>query len=381
MSAGSISRRVGWWLGFVGAFIAAGPVALAGEQSAPPGDNATPATPPAPDKAAGAKPGAEGVAEKTPEEAAGEDVMREAFERLSRPRGAKTRPEELVPPTPDLKGKVIETGRGRHAVRKLTDIAYHEGADAHPTKHRLDLFLPEGLKAGLPTVIFIHGGGWMSGDKRMYGNVGKAFAREGFATVLISYRLSPEVLHPEHARDCARAVAFVVKNIGRFGGDGKHFFLTGHSAGGHLTALLATNRRFLKEQGLTGEEITAAAPLSGVYRVAMNLFGAFGTDREVMQDASPMRHVSREVCPMRLFVGDNDYPSLIPDAKVFHEQLVAAGADARLTTVKNRNHLSLVMRIGMTGDETTAAMLAFFRSFLPADSPAQPAARANEEEF
>src|SRR4051794_20374857 len=82
---------------------------------------------------------------------------------------------------------------GEFAVKVVKDLEYGPAHFLHPGKHKLDLYLPEGAK-DFPVLFFIHGGGWVSGDRDfhfgLYANVGRAFAKKGIGTVIISYRLS-----------------------------------------------------------------------------------------------------------------------------------------------------------------------------------------------
>src|SRR3954447_11650612 len=133
-------------------------------------------------------------------------------------------------------------------VEVVADIDYYQGADADPIKHKLDLFLPKGHK-DFPVLFFVHGGAWRQGDKNFFGfysSLGKFYARRGIGTVVTNYRLSPKVTHPEHIKDVARAFAWTSKNISKYGGNPTALFLCGHSAGGHLVSLLATDRNYLK---------------------------------------------------------------------------------------------------------------------------------------
>jgi len=152
-------------------------------------------------------------------------------------------------------------------VKDVRDIAYYEGTDADKVKHRLDLYLPKDHK-DFPVVMFVHGGAWMHGDKNFFGvysALGKMFARNGTGAVIINYRLSPGVKHPEHIKDVARAFAWTQKNIEKYGGRADEIFISGHSAGGHLVALLASDETYLNAEGLTFKNIKGVMPLSGVY--------------------------------------------------------------------------------------------------------------------
>src|SRR5207253_2153822 len=100
----------------------------------------------------------------------------------------------------------------------------------------LDVFQPEGA-TGCPVVLFVHGGAWIFGDKDLFGmyrGVGQYLARHGVTAVLMNYRLSPVVQHPEHIKDVARAFAWTRRHIKDYGGNPDAIFLAGHSAGAHL---------------------------------------------------------------------------------------------------------------------------------------------------
>ena len=128
-----------------------------------------------------------------------------------------------------LLGPSAEAGEASFGVKSLKDVAYHTGEDTHATKHKLDLFLPEGRK-DFPVLFFVHGGAWRHGDKGflgIYSALGKFYAQHGIGAVVINYRLSPDVQHPEHVKDVARAFAWTYHNIARYGGDPGRIFVRG----------------------------------------------------------------------------------------------------------------------------------------------------------
>lgn len=142
-------------------------------------------------------------------------------------------------------------GAGPFEVEAVRDISYVPVANGEKPnrKQMLDVYTPKG-QSDFPVLFFIHGGGWASGDRKLYIAVGNVFARNGIGTVVISYRLSPEVQHPGHIQDVAKAFAWTQKNIAEYGGDPEQIFVAGQSAGGHLTALLATNTKYLADVDL-----------------------------------------------------------------------------------------------------------------------------------
>src|SRR5262245_20687187 len=134
-------------------------------------------------------------------------------------------------------------------VRSTLDVPYVPNA-GH--RQKLDVFRPEG-QTGQPVVLMVHGGAWVIGDKDFHGlyrDVAEGLAKQGLVVVTANYRLSPWVRHPEHVKDVARAFAWTRKNVKEHGGDPDQIYLCGHSAGGHLVALLATDESLLRDREL-----------------------------------------------------------------------------------------------------------------------------------
>jgi acetyl esterase/lipase len=206
--------------------------------------------------------------------------------------------------------KDSEKAEKLYKVEVKSNIPYYQGRDAHKVKHKLDLYLPRDKKQ-FPVVLFVHGGAWILGDKKFFGvheAVGEMFARHGVGAVLTNYRLSPKVKHPEHIKDVARAFAWVHKNIKKFGGRPDQIFVCGHSAGGHLAALLATDESYLKAEGLTLKAIRGAMPISGVFAIPKGMFAdAFGRDPKVRKEASPINQVRPNCPPFLILYADRDF--------------------------------------------------------------------------
>jgi arylformamidase len=113
------------------------------------------------------------------------------------------------------------------------DVAY--GAHASET---LDVFLPAATGRPAPVHVFIHGGYWQLLDKNDFSYVARAFVPAGAAVAVINYALMPAVTMDELVRQCRAAVAWVHANAASFGGDPRRIYISGHSAGGHLVAML-----------------------------------------------------------------------------------------------------------------------------------------------
>jgi acetyl esterase/lipase len=240
-------------------------------------------------------------------------------------------------------------------VEVVKDIAYYQGKDADPIRHKLDLYLPKGQK-DLPVMVFIHGGAWKKGSKNGFQKLGRTFAKHGVGTVVANYRLTPQVKHPEHIKDVARAFAWTYKNIAKYGGKADQIFVSGHSAGGHLVALLATDDIYLKAQGLSLANIKGAIPISGPLLVKnKEVFG----DEESCRQASPLNHVTGHTPPFLFLYAEKDIPYCDKMTKAMVEAVRKTKGQADYQMFKGRNHGSIVGNIPNEGDPVAQAMLTF----------------------
>jgi len=292
---------------------------------------------------------------------------------------------------------------------RLRDVAYYDGKDCDKSRHRLDLYLPTGKK-DYPVVVFVHGGAWMLGDNRccgLYPAVGEFLASQGIGAVLPNYRLAPGAKHPENVKDIARAVAWTKANIAKHGGDPDQLFLLGHSAGGHLVALLATDERYLKNEGMKIADLKGVIGVSGVYQippgnadvelggstplgvrldemaplrgasaardpnaaekaglpVSVNVFGpVFGPDAKARADASPVNHVRPGLPPFLILSAERDLPLLPAMARDMHRQLLKHGNASTLLTIDQRNHNSIIFKAAERDDPTARAIVDFVRN-------------------
>ena len=249
---------------------------------------------------------------------------------------------------------------GSFEVEAFKNISYFDDKDADPKKHKLDLYLPKGHK-NYPVLFFIHGGGWTSGDRWQYGMVGQVFAKNGVGVVVISYRLSPQVQHPGHIEDVARAFAWTHKNIAKYGGRADQIFISGQSAGGHLTALLATNEEFLKAQNLTLKNIKGAMPMSGIYTFEFwRNERVVGKGKEAMESASPIKHISGKEPPFIILYAEKDFPGCGKMSHDLCDALKSKKVEAECIEIKDRNHVSIMFKLMMSEtDPTTQALLEF----------------------
>ncbi len=222
-------------------------------------------------------------------------------------------------------------------------------------KHKLDLFLPKG-KPNFPVMVFLHGGAWKSGDRSTYALFGNRLAKAGIGVAIPSYRLMPKDPHPAQIEDAAAAFEWVYKNVAQYGGDVSRLYLTGHSAGGHLAALLALDGRYLSKLGVPPNAIRGVATLSGVYDV-----GALKEFQNADDDPSPLHHVYTHAPPFLITYCQWDYFGLPKQARDFAAALQKKFVATRLVYVPGQSHISEMINTLKDDDVTARALIDFIR--------------------
>jgi acetyl esterase/lipase len=282
------------------------------------------------------------------------------------------------------------------AITETLDIPYGKESDLQ----RLDVFAPTDAH-GTPVVFFVHGGTWMFGDKNFFGRyraLGRFLARQGYTAVLINYRLSPLVKHPEHVKDTARAFAWTYKNIDRYGGDRERIVVVGHSSGAHLVTLMVLDPTYLADPALklparVRRSMCGVVSVCGIYRVpgaeefnsmltqivhywtGGNVWGVpvlmrvgeaanpfrmvFGEDEKVRESASPISHVRKGLPPFLVLYAGMEVPGLAGQAADFAASLRKAGNKVELKEVEEAVHAGILFKVHKPGDRIGRLLLDF----------------------
>jgi acetyl esterase/lipase len=245
---------------------------------------------------------------------------------------------------------------GIFEVEKHKDIVYRPAKETDQEKNKtneaaekerckLDIYCPKGQK-DFPVVLFVHGGSWRWGSKGLFEYIGEAYAKVGIGMVICNYHLSPEVQHPTHIHDVAKAFSWTYDNIGKYGGKNDRLFVCGHSAGGHLVSLLATDPQYLKEEKRSPDDIKGVISISGVYKIdpGYRVFhDAFGKDETICKNASPLTHVTGKHPPFLIAYADDDFPTLDVMAKDMHAALTKCNSPSALLLCKRQNHFTIII--------------------------------------
>lgn len=242
-------------------------------------------------------------------------------------------------------------------VKTALDLPYADNGDQKSdAKQHLDLFLPEG-KRNFPVLMFVHGGGYQKGDRKEATDFGKLVAAQGIGVAAISYRLYPQVKHPDHIQDIARAFAWLKKSAPQYGGDADKIFVSGHSAGAHLVSLLATDEKYLQAEQLHLSDIRGVIALSGGYRILPIRKVVFG-DEETMRDASPFSHLGGKHPPFLIVYGGAENKERHELSAEFRDALRKTGCDATTLEIPERDHHGLFTKIEK-GEPTLDAIVQF----------------------
>jgi acetyl esterase/lipase len=252
-------------------------------------------------------------------------------------------------------------------------------ADSAQKSCVLDVYAPEGAE-GLPVVFWIHGGGWVTGDKGEVAVKPRVFGERGLVFVSTNYRLLPEVEMGELVRDVAKALGWVHKNIGRYGGDPRRIFVMGHSAGAQLAALLSIDERYLKEEGVPFDVLKGCVPVDGdtydipaiiataemrqaLHGLPLPTFGhrqKFGNDPKKHIDFSAVTHVAKgKGIPPFLILHVAGHPDVTAQATRLGNVLKEAGVSVKVFGAKETTHNQLNDNLGKAGDAATEELFKF----------------------
>ncbi len=182
-------------------------------------------------------------------------------------------------------------------------------------------------------LMFVHGGGWLSGDKNQYRELAATLANNGFTVVLVNYRLSPKVKFPAHIEDLASALNWVNDSIEYYQGDKENIYLIGHSAGGHLASLILLDKSYLEKYDLKPTNIAGAIIISGVFEIKPQEGGAtkkylgmvFESDKTNWHRATCKNHINNEtknnVPPLLISWGKHESKLIVNESINFINEL------------------------------------------------------------
>jgi arylformamidase len=248
------------------------------------------------------------------------------------------------------------------------DVAYVEPKNERQT---LDLYAPL-TGSNHSIVIWIHGGGWRQGDKRGVQVKPQAFVDKGFLFVSTNYRFVPQVTVKEMTGDVAKAIRWAHDHAQDYGGNPNSIFVMGHSAGAHLAALVSTDDRYLKAEGLSLSLVKGCVPVdTAAYDIPQRFAqsGAakasagkaiFGESEASHKDLSPITYVGKvKSIPAFLILHVADRPDSKAQSEQFARALLSSGVSATVVPAEGKTHGTINSELGQPDDKPTKALFDF----------------------
>jgi acetyl esterase/lipase len=251
-------------------------------------------------------------------------------------------------------------------VQVFKDIAYKagDGLSAYERERsKLDLYVPQGVR-NYPVVAWFHGGGLTGGDKARADHVeiATSLAARGVGVASVNYRLSPRANFPAYVDDAAASVAWLLEHTEDYGGDDRKVFVSGHSAGAYLVAMIGVDPQYLAAYDHDLDEIAGMIPISGqmVTHETVRAERGLPAARPIIDAAAPVFHVDSSAPPFLAIAGSEDLPARSAENRYFVEALKAVEhQDATFIEFEGRNHGTIVSRIPEAGDPVAQAMVEF----------------------
>tara|TARA_B100001175_G_scaffold314417_1_gene323719 strand:+ start:1220 stop:2020 length:801 start_codon:yes stop_codon:yes gene_type:complete len=190
--------------------------------------------------------------------------------------------------------------------KTLTDIPYYENpvdGTYQEERCKLDLYYPVDNQ-NFPTVVWFHGGGLKSGSKA----IPEQLKGKDLAVVAVNYRLHPKVNAPKYIEDAAAAVAWVFKNIDRYGGDNKQIYVCGFSSGGYLSLMVSLDQKWLKKYKLEANQIKGVITLSATTFTNHTIRKEYGMEitQALIDHYAPVYSARGDAPRITLITGDRE---------------------------------------------------------------------------
>ncbi|HEV3498908.1 MAG TPA: alpha/beta hydrolase [Bradyrhizobium sp.] len=238
-------------------------------------------------------------------------------------------------------------------------------------RNLLDIFIPDTASSARPVLIYVHGGGFVAGNKRgpngspFYDNIMLWAVKNGFVGVNVTYRLAPLAVWPAGAEDLATAVQWVSEKIGERGGDPARVNLMGHSAGAVHVASYVSHPEFHK---VKGSGLSGAIMISGIYDptatpLANPEHPYFGTDPARYPEQSSLQGLLKTKIPLMIISAELDPPGFEKQFDLL-KQATCKGASgcARAFMLPQHSHMSEVYSINTADTRLTDQILDFVKT-------------------
>lgn len=231
------------------------------------------------------------------------------------------------------------SARTRAKLKCELDIAYGEGEE-----ERLDIF--PATSRGRPVLVFIHGGYWQRLDKADYSFVAEGFVPVDVNVVTVNYGLAPKFGMDEIVRQMRASLAWIWRHAGDFGANRNRVYVCGHSAGGHLTAMMMMTQWSAFERGLPSDLVKGGCAISGIYDLEpirlCHVNDALHMSKAEARRNSPIFMIPPTEAPLILAVGDDETDEFLRQQEAFAKALSASGQTPHIVDLPGLHHFTIV---------------------------------------
>ncbi len=212
---------------------------------------------------------------------------------------------------------------------------------------KLDVY--PSLQPDAKTLIFIHGGYWQMLDKAMFHFIANGFHCYGITTVLLTYPLAPKASMDGIVRSCRKAVKWLYNNIHAFNGNARQMYVAGHSAGGHLAAMLMANDCKFSNPGVPENILKGACFISGIFDLEPIYLSYLNKNLmmnwETAVRNSPVRLEPQKACSLMVAVGATETTAFNDQSRALYACWKEKGSDIHFLQLPQLNHFSIVESI------------------------------------
>ncbi len=250
---------------------------------------------------------------------------------------------------------IERSGSYRSAARCALDVAFGPGK-----REKLDLFLPE--RGNAPVHLFIHGGYWRSRDKSMFSFLAKPLVEAGALVAITNYDLCPQVTLDEIVRQIRTVTAWLWRNAESHGGNPEDIHVSGHSAGGHLAAMLAATPWQEFDERLPANLLKSTTPISGLFSLEPLMRHSVNDDLRLDSDAakrnSPALMRPTTAGPVTVCVGGDESEEFCWQSADLAARWKEHGAIVSYVETPGLNHFTILRNLGDVRFDVTRRMLA-----------------------
>ena len=258
---------------------------------------------------------------------------------------------ELRSKEPDFDAVVARWLERCTALREASDVAL-DLAYGSAERETLDLF--RGSDGG-PVLVYIHGGYWQRGDKGMYSFVAEPFMAAGVNVAVINYTLTPACRIGNIAPQVRRAIGWLWHNAADLKIDREHLTVMGHSAGGHLTAMMMATDWTAFDCAMPTDLIRAGLPISGIFELEPLVHTSIndGPQMDVAEARreSPLFMEPVTDAPQLVIAGGNETPEFKRQSDAYCERFRTGARIMERYDVPNENHFGELERLAESDSE------------------------------